>query len=49
MMERPIRSSLSESSLIMMGVPKRFVGKTIKDFNDYGSEELSEVKDRLFY
>ena len=45
MMERPIRSSLSESSLIMMGVPKRFVGKTIKDFNDYGSEELSEVKD----
>ena len=45
MMERPIRSSLSESSLIMMGVPKRFVDKTIKDFNDYGSEELSEVKD----
>ena len=44
-MARPMRSSLSESSLIMMGVPKRFVDKTIKDFKDYGDEELAEVKE----
>ena len=46
-MARPIRSSLSESSLIMMGVPKKFVNKTIDDFKDYGSEELAEVKEYI--
>ena len=43
-MSRPIREHLSESSLIIMGVPKRFVNKTINDFKDYGLEELAEIK-----
>lgn len=46
-MARPIRSSLSEVSLLMMGVPKKFVDKTIEDFKDYGSEELAEVKEYI--
>lgn len=32
---RPLRSSLSESSLIMMGVPKKFCDKTLDDFKEY--------------
>ena len=41
---RPIRDSVSDDSLIMMGVPKRFTKKTLKDFNDYGKKSLKSVK-----
>lgn len=41
---RPIRDSVSDGSLIMMGVPKRFAKKTLKDFNDYGKKSLKNVK-----
>ena len=41
---RPIRDSVSDGSLIMMGVPKRFTKKTLKDFNDYGKKSLKSVK-----
>lgn len=34
-MSRPLRSHISESSLIMMGVPKKFCNKTLKDFIEY--------------
>lgn len=42
---RPLRETVSEQSLILMGVPKRFTNKTMRDFNDYGSKELREIKD----
>ena len=34
-MKRPLRSTVSESSLIMMGVPKKFCDKTLNDFVSY--------------
>lgn len=43
-MSRPIRTTLNSDSLILMGVPKRFTDKTIKDFNDYGKKSLKSVK-----
>ena len=42
---RPIRETVNQSSLVMMGVPKRFCTKTIKDFNTYGKQSLSDIKD----
>ena len=42
---RPLRSFVNPSSLIMMGVPKRFVNATIDDFNTYGKKSLKMVKD----
>lgn len=42
---RPLRSSVNEDSLIMMGVPKRFCDKNIKDFNTYGKKSLKSVKE----
>lgn len=42
---RPLRDSVSKDSLIMMGVPKRFVDKEVKDFNTYGKKDLKQVKD----
>ncbi len=41
-MSRPLRSHVSESSLIMMGVPKKFCSKTLKDFKEY--KDVVEVK-----
>lgn len=41
---RPVRSSVSEQSLILMGVPKKYTSKTMKDFKDYGSSDLAKVK-----
>lgn len=41
---RPVRTSLSKDSLIMMGIPKRFCDKTMKDFNTYGKKSLKSVK-----
>lgn len=45
MYNRPVRSSVSSSSLSIMGVPKHFIDKTVDDFKDYGSEELAEVRE----
>ena len=42
---RPVRETVSERSLVLMGVPKRYTSKTIKDFKDYGSKELKSIKD----
>lgn len=39
---RPLRNHISESSLIMMGVPKKFCDKTLDDFKEY--EDVIEVK-----
>ena len=41
---RPIRTSISNESLIMMGVPKKFCDKTIKDFNTYNKKSLANIK-----
>lgn len=41
---RPLRTVVSNDSLIMMGVPKRFCDKTIKDFNTYNKESLKSIK-----
>lgn len=41
---RPVRDVVNKDSLIMMGVPKRFVDKTIDDFNTYGKKSLKTVK-----
>lgn len=42
---RPVRDVVNPDSLIMMGVPKRFVDKTIKDFNTYGKKSLKLTKE----
>ena len=42
---RPIRSEISNESLVMMGVPRRFCGKTIEDFNTYSKKSLSSIKE----
>ena len=42
---RPLRNEISKQSLILMGVPKKYTSKTIKDFKDYGSDALRKVQD----
>lgn len=42
---RPTRDTIKDSSLIMMGVPKRFCNKTIADYDTFGKRSLSEVKE----
>lgn len=42
---RPLRSDVSRDSLIMMGVPKKFCNKTIKDFDTFGKKSLKQIKD----
>lgn len=42
---RPLRSEVSEQSLILMGVPKKYTSKTLKDFRDYGNTDFKEVRD----
>ena len=42
---RPVRSVVSESSLIKMGVPKHFCSKTLKDFKTYNDKGLRSVKE----
>lgn len=42
---RPLREEISERSLILMGIPKKFANKTMRDVKDYGSKELREIKD----
>ena len=41
---RPLRNHISENSLVMMGVPKKFCNKTLKDFNTYNDKGLKNVK-----
>lgn len=41
---RPLRDTVSEQSLILMGVPKKYTSKTMRDFKDYGNKSLSQVK-----
>ena len=41
---RPLRDNISTESLILMGVPKKYTSKTLKDFKDYGSKSLKEIK-----
>ena len=41
---RPLRDEVSQQSLILMGVPKKFCNKTLKDFNTYNDKVLKEVK-----
>lgn len=42
---RPVRSTLNSSSLVMMGVPKKFCNKTIEDYDTFGKKSLKDVKD----
>lgn len=41
---RPLRTEVSSKSLIMMGVPRRFCDKTIKDYNTYSKQSLASIK-----
>lgn len=41
---RPLRNNISKSSLIMMGVPKKFCNKTISDFDTFGKKSLGQIK-----
>lgn len=43
-MSRPVRTTLNESSLKLMGVPARFCRYTIKDFKTYDKKSLKKVK-----
>ena len=42
---RPVRNTINDSSLIMMGVPKRFCRKSLKDYDTFGKKSLKDVKD----
>ena len=42
---RPVRSTINDSSLIMMAVPKRFCRKSLKDYDTFGKKSLKDVKD----
>lgn len=41
---RPLRDRVSTQSLVLMGVPKKFCDKTIKDFKTYNENGLKSVK-----
>ena len=41
---RPLRDNINKDSLIMMGVPKKFCNKTIKDFDTFGKKSLGQIK-----
>lgn len=41
---RPLRTEVSSKSLIMMGVPRRFCDKTLKDYNTYNKQSLVSIK-----
>ena len=43
-MVRPVRTKLSSANLSIMGVPKKFHSKTIKDYETYGEHDLQEVQ-----
>lgn len=41
---RPLRDNINKDSLVMMGVPKKFCNKTIKDFDTFGKKSLGQIK-----
>ena len=41
---RPLRDEVSQKSLVIMGVPKKYTSKTLKDSSDYGSKDLADIK-----
>lgn len=41
---RPLREEVNKDSLVMMGVPRRFCDKTIKDYNTYSKKSLKAIK-----
>lgn len=43
-MSRPVRGSIKESSLVLMGVPKRFCKSTISSFDTFNKKSLCAVK-----
>ena len=43
-MSRPVRETLNTRSLVMIGVPRKFCGKKITDFDTYGKKSLKNVK-----
>lgn len=42
---RPLRDNVSNDSLIMMGVPKKFCNKTLSDFDTFGKKSLKQIKE----
>lgn len=42
---RPIRKSMNEKSLKLIGIPKTFITTTLNDFDDSGDEDLISVRD----
>lgn len=44
-MSRPVRKSVSETSLKLIGIPKSFRDKSLKDFKTKKGSELDEVKE----
>jgi DNA replication protein DnaC len=42
---RPVRQTISRHSLGVMGIPEKFQNLTIEDFQDFGNEEIHQVKD----
>lgn len=47
---RPRRTSYKQSSLLMVGIPKKFCECTLKDYNTFGSTDLGALKDYIrFY
>ena len=43
-MKRPVRTHMNETSLLLIGVPKTFINKSLADFVTRGSSALSDVK-----
>lgn len=41
---RPVRSNIKDSSLVLMGVPKRFCKNTIEDFDTFNKKSLKTIK-----
>ena len=41
---RPLRDNVSPTSLVLMGVPKKYTSKTISDFKEYANSDLAKVK-----
>lgn len=44
-MVRPLRKSLSEKNLGIIGIPKKFYGITLDDFKTYGDKEFEAIKE----
>lgn len=42
---RPVRSTIKDSSLVMMGVSRKFCSKSLEDYDTFGKKSLKDVKD----